>query len=65
MPLRDGQWYLFAKSNGKKIWVCPACCAPFSIEECPFLLGMKYGEGPTDVMYLKAACPRAKGKCNH
>eukprot|EP00973_Karenia_brevis_P078316 10874240-Karenia_brevis.AAC.1 len=20
MPLRDGQWYLFSKSNGKKIW---------------------------------------------
>eukprot|EP00973_Karenia_brevis_P054128 7519226-Karenia_brevis.AAC.1 len=60
MPLLDGQWYLFSKSNGKKIWVRPACGAPFSIKECPFLLGMKYGEGPKDVMYFKAACPEPK-----
>eukprot|EP00973_Karenia_brevis_P089165 12364623-Karenia_brevis.AAC.2 len=38
MPLRDGQGYLFSKSNGKKIWVCPACGAPLCIDECPFLL---------------------------
>eukprot|EP00973_Karenia_brevis_P028359 3909875-Karenia_brevis.AAC.1 len=41
MPLRDGPWYLSSKSNGKKIWVCPACVAPFKIRECRFLLGMK------------------------
>eukprot|EP00973_Karenia_brevis_P086289 11965686-Karenia_brevis.AAC.1 len=60
MPLRDGQWYLFSKSNGKKLWVCPACGAPFSMKENLFLLGMKYGEGPHDVMYLKAACPNSQ-----
>eukprot|EP00973_Karenia_brevis_P090157 12401214-Karenia_brevis.AAC.1 len=60
MPLRDGQWYLFSKSTGKKIWVCPACGGQFSIEECLFLLGMKDGEGPKDAMYLKAACPEPK-----
>eukprot|EP00973_Karenia_brevis_P047118 6539761-Karenia_brevis.AAC.1 len=60
MPLRDGQWYPFRKSNRKKIWVCPACGAPFCIKEWLFLLGMKYSEGPKDVMYLKAACPEPK-----
>eukprot|EP00973_Karenia_brevis_P070910 9855126-Karenia_brevis.AAC.1 len=52
MPLRDGQWYLFSKANGKKIWVRPAGGAPCSIKVNPFLLGMKYGEG-----HRKAACP--------
>eukprot|EP00973_Karenia_brevis_P062302 8664998-Karenia_brevis.AAC.1 len=60
MPLRDGESYLFSKSNGKKIWVCPACGANFSMKECPFFLGMKYGEGPDDVMFLKAACPEPR-----
>eukprot|EP00973_Karenia_brevis_P085366 11847003-Karenia_brevis.AAC.1 len=59
MPLRDGQWYLFSKSNGKN-WVCPACGALFSIRGCPFLLGMNHGEGPDDVMFLKAACPEPR-----
>eukprot|EP00973_Karenia_brevis_P044837 6210591-Karenia_brevis.AAC.1 len=36
------------------------CGVPFGIGECPFLLGMKYGEGPHDVMFRKAACPEPR-----
>eukprot|EP00973_Karenia_brevis_P021589 2967940-Karenia_brevis.AAC.1 len=38
----------------------PAWGAPFSIRECPYLLGVKYCEGPDDVMFLKAACPEPR-----
>eukprot|EP00973_Karenia_brevis_P051695 7180404-Karenia_brevis.AAC.1 len=60
MPLREGQWFLFEGSGGKKIWVCPACGGVFSIKQSPLFLGMKTGPGADDVMFLEDACPDHK-----
>eukprot|EP00973_Karenia_brevis_P058688 8173880-Karenia_brevis.AAC.1 len=45
MPLREGQLFLFERSGGKKIRVCPACGGVFSIKHSRFFLGMKTGPG--------------------
>eukprot|EP00973_Karenia_brevis_P033344 4599568-Karenia_brevis.AAC.1 len=60
MQLRKGQWFLFERTSTDKIWVCPVCGSPFSIQECPFLFGMRTGTEPEDISFLKAAFPDQK-----
>eukprot|EP00973_Karenia_brevis_P043889 6078010-Karenia_brevis.AAC.1 len=57
MPLRDGQWFLIDKAARRMIWICAVCGGPFNDKCCPFLLGIKTGIDPGDIVFVKAAGP--------
>eukprot|EP00973_Karenia_brevis_P043812 6068325-Karenia_brevis.AAC.1 len=46
MPITDGQWFLFRKSNGTQVWIRAVCRSIFSASDSPFCVGMKTGPLP-------------------
>eukprot|EP00973_Karenia_brevis_P027234 3757066-Karenia_brevis.AAC.1 len=60
MPITDGQWFLFRKSNGIQVWIYAVCGSIFSASDSPFCVGMKTGPLPQDLLIVKAVVPGHK-----
>eukprot|EP00973_Karenia_brevis_P057536 8002369-Karenia_brevis.AAC.1 len=57
MPLRDGQWFLIDQAERQMTWIYAVCGGHFNDKSCPFLLGIKTGIDPSDILFVKAAGP--------